>query len=263
MKPVTGLSTFANTAPPWSLPNLDADIAALQSAINDLGTYSNPLLDTSGSANTITVAQAGSLTFTLAFGLLIYVKVANTTTSSTVNINLNSGGNVIVSLPSGAPPAPGQFVAGGVYAFIYDAASPTPHWQLFSQLGTVGTFTTTLSGPYSSNPSGTLTWEREGALVSLYCNTAITGTTSSANSISASGLPAAITPSVLRIIPCLAYASGYGNGYVLGYAQVNTSNTITIALLSIAATNSPIIYQNFPAASTAGLPQGWAITYSL
>jgi len=122
-KPVTGLTTFSGSPPPWSLSSLDADIAALQAAINDLGTYANQLSDTSGTPNTITVATAGSLTASYGFGLLLYIKIANTTTSTSVNINLNSLGNVSVVLPSGSAPLVGTFVAGGVYAFIHDGTN--------------------------------------------------------------------------------------------------------------------------------------------
>jgi len=122
-KPVTGLTTFAGLAPPWQLQQLDSDIAALQNAINDLGTYSNPLQDTSGVANTITVTTAGSLTAAYNFGLLLHIKIANTTTSATVNINLNGLGNQLVKLPGGLNPVIGQFLIGAVYAFVYDGTN--------------------------------------------------------------------------------------------------------------------------------------------
>lgn len=122
-KPVTGLTTFAGSAPPWSLSQLDADFAALQAAINDLGTYANPLTDTSGTPNTITVNSAGGLTAAYGFGLLLYIKMANTTTSTAVTINLNSLGNVTVLLPQGGGPPAGAFVAAGVYPFIHDGTN--------------------------------------------------------------------------------------------------------------------------------------------
>lgn len=133
-KPVTALTTFSGLAPPWQLAQLDANIAALQTAVNDLGTYSNPLVDVSGSANAITVNAAAGLTASYAFGLLLYIKVANTTTSTTVTINLDSLGNVSVVSPGGGGPAAGAFVAGGVYPFIHDGTNFQAVTQSFASL---------------------------------------------------------------------------------------------------------------------------------
>lgn len=122
-KPLSALSTFAGSAPPWSLANLDGNFSTISGAIDDLGTYSNPLNDTSGSANQITVTSAAGLTATLNFGLLLYVKIANTTTSSTVTLNLNGLGSKTVLLPNGSAPVVGSMVANGVYGFFYDGTN--------------------------------------------------------------------------------------------------------------------------------------------
>lgn len=119
-KPIASLTTFSGSAPPWSLVSLDGNFATISGALNDLGTYSNPLTDTSGTANQITVSTAAGLTVSLAFGLLVYIKIANTTTSTTVTININSLGAQTVILPSGSGPAVGALVANGVYPFFYD-----------------------------------------------------------------------------------------------------------------------------------------------
>ncbi len=153
-KPVTGLTTFASSAPPWNLTNLDGDIAALQNAINDLGTYSNPLTDTSGAANTITVSSLAGLTASYVLGLLIYVKVANTTTSSTVNVNLNGLGNQAVKLPNGQTPPIGILVASGVYAFFYDGAS----FQLVGMLPLVASTTGVVSAPDDGGTLQAIGW---------------------------------------------------------------------------------------------------------
>ena len=122
-KPVTGLTTFAGTAPPWNLSNLDGNIAALQAAINDYGTYSNPLTDSSGVANTITVNSPAGVTASYTLGLLLWIKVANTTTGTAVTVNLNGLGNLNVKLPNGTNPPVGLLVANGVYEFYYDGTN--------------------------------------------------------------------------------------------------------------------------------------------
>lgn len=131
-KPVTGIQTFAGVSPPWNLSFLDADIAALQAALNDVGTYSNYLADSSGAANQLTVTTAGSITFALVAGVLLQVKVANSTTSATVNMTVNGGANTAVTGAGGAPLDPGALIANGVYLLQYDgtrwqALNPAPY----------------------------------------------------------------------------------------------------------------------------------------
>lgn len=125
-KPVTALSTFAGVSPPWNLSLLDADIAALQAAINDVGTYSNYLVDGSGAANQITVNTPGSVTFALVSGALLQVKIANTTTSGTVSMTVNGGANTSLVGTGGAALVPGQLVAGGIYLLLYNGTA----WQV-------------------------------------------------------------------------------------------------------------------------------------
>lgn len=373
-KPVTGLNTFAGVAPPWSLSQLDADFSALQAAINDLGTYANPLTDSSGTPNTVTVNSTAGLTAAYGFGLLLYIKIANTNTSTAVTINLNSLGNVNVVTPDGSGPPVGAFVAAGVYGFIHDGtnfqalyssvssllaanntwtgnntfspASGTPitvntvgqngidivaalNTSAILQLtatasaqayiGAVGlatqlvadsqlydivvrndtgtavrvafgstntsflinttsmsfrgpiaaalvdmtpdksSWTTTLSGGWltGSNPTGTLKWERQGTQVTIWCDTAITQTASNFSTISASALPAAITPSSNRFVTCGALESGTV-GAQAGGALVLASGSITIGLLLSGTYGS-----NFTNSGTAGIQAGWSITYSL
>jgi hypothetical protein len=141
-KPVTGLTAFDPLPPPWSTASLDSNIAALQAALNDLGTYSNPLVDTSGSPNAITVAIPAGLTGSYVFGLLLHVKVANTSTSTTVTLALGGMGTKTVLLPTGAGPPVGGLSAGGIYAFIFD--------------GTNFQVLTSASAPAAGNPTASV-----------------------------------------------------------------------------------------------------------
>jgi hypothetical protein len=122
-KPVTGQTVFASQNPPWNLLSLDANFTLLLAALNDLITYSNYVVDTSPTANTITVTTAAGLTFAYTAGVELHIKVAVTNTSQTVNINVNALGNKQVKKPDGTNPAIGAFVAGGIYPFQYDGTN--------------------------------------------------------------------------------------------------------------------------------------------
>ncbi len=129
-----------------------------------------------------------------------------------------------------------------------------------------GSWTSTLSGPYSSNPSGTIKWERQGTQVTVWCDANITGTASNNTTISCSGLPAAITPSSTRQVACVGLESGSSTGVcgLLGSAQITSGGTIIIGLAEPISTGvTPIQTGNFQNSGTCGLLAGWSITYSL
>ncbi len=129
MKPVTPLTPFAGLSPPWGLASLDNNFAALTASQNDLGTYSNPLLDISSVPNVIVATTAPGLTVNLAFGLLVYVKLNTTNTSIAVTLNLNGLGANGVVFPGNQAPGIGQLVAGATYGLLFDGVSL---WQLVS-----------------------------------------------------------------------------------------------------------------------------------
>lgn len=115
----------------------------------------NYAADSSGSANTITASLSPNITSYTA-GLNVAIKVANTTTSSTSNINLNGIGNAAVYGTDGNPLHAGALKANGVYGFIYDGAhfvlqgSPADLMQLFGSFKNLKIVTT-------SNTSSTIT----------------------------------------------------------------------------------------------------------
>ena len=79
----------------------------------------NYAVDTSATVNLITASLVPAVTGPVA-GMPIFVKIANTNTSQTVNLSLNGSANVPVINPDGTLPAPGQLVANGIYEFVYD-----------------------------------------------------------------------------------------------------------------------------------------------
>jgi len=106
------------TAPFLSV-KLGSILSAIQSGAANYGT------DTSGSANTITVAITPQPT-SLVTGQRVWVKVANTTTNSSAVMNVSGLGNVALYETSGNPLHKGGVIAGGIYPFVYDGA----HWVL-------------------------------------------------------------------------------------------------------------------------------------
>ncbi len=116
----SGNIALLSTAP-FINPKLGGFIAAVQ---NGTGVY---VVDTSGSANTITIAPSPALA-ALTAGTEVRVKVANTNTGAVV-MNTNGLGNVAVVAPNGNPIPPGALVANGLYKFAYDGS----HWQFNGQ----------------------------------------------------------------------------------------------------------------------------------
>lgn len=130
-KPISGLTVFSGQSPPWPLTSLDANFETVEEAVNDFGTYSNYLTDTSGTANAIVAAIASGATFTLGPGVCVQVKVANTTTSSTVTANIANTGNVTLIHPNQSALLPGEITAGQVVNLLYDGM----YFQLLSPSG--------------------------------------------------------------------------------------------------------------------------------
>jgi hypothetical protein len=122
-----------------------------------------------------------------------------------------------------------------------------------------GSFTGTLTG-YAANPTGTVTYRifansaGTGRLCTLYVSSAITAA-SNATSLTMTGLPSAVQPTVAVYVPCLCY----------------DTSTNVIASASIAASGSTITFgmgasfsaTGFTGSGTKGLQAGWQITYAL
>lgn len=262
-KPLPPQTTFAGVAPPWSLTNLDGNFTNVWSALNDYATYNLYLPDT-GSVNALLVTPSLGLTMTLVAGLALDIKVANTNTSTTVTLNANGTGAVTVVDPLGVAPVVGGLNAGSTYRFVYDGTvwrvTPSPVFT------STGSWTTTISGAFSSNPTGTLKYRVNSGIAVVWAEANITAATNSSNTLSCSGLPAAVTPSANRIL--IAWG-----GFVRALncpmsVTVTTSNTILLSpLLTANASNPTAVNANtsnpFDSSSTAGIYAGFSISYSL
>ena len=107
-----------------SAPFIDAKLPAMLSTIQSGAvTFAQ---DTSGAANTITVALSPTPS-ALTNGQRVSVKLANSVTGATV-MNVNGLGNVAVVTTSGAAMTTNAMVANGMYTLVYDANGN--RWQL-------------------------------------------------------------------------------------------------------------------------------------
>ncbi len=112
---ITGGNIQQLASAPFISPKLPYIISSLQ---NGGSTYAQ---DTSGAANTITVALSPALTSYVA-GQPIKVKVANTTTSGAAVMNVNGLGNVAIYDTEGNALHAGALKANSTYTFVYDGS---------------------------------------------------------------------------------------------------------------------------------------------
>ena len=69
-------------------------------------------------------------TFVLADGVRVLIEIANTTTSATPTLNVNSSGAKSIKKSDGSSLAIGDLVAGGYYEFVYDLGED--EWKVMS-----------------------------------------------------------------------------------------------------------------------------------
>jgi hypothetical protein len=120
---ISGLHVFTADAGPEALSLLDGNFSPLNVAVNNLNNFSNYYVDSSGSPNSIIVTTLGSQTVSYTAGLVLDVKVANTTTTSAPTINVNGLGNQPIQYANGNALVNAALVAGTIYRFIYDGAN--------------------------------------------------------------------------------------------------------------------------------------------
>lgn len=191
--------------------------------------------------------------------------------SITNSLSWNANADFTINAASGSPltaqvAGTSIFVANGITTPTVQGYGPTAA-ALVDMTPDKGSWTTTLSGPYTSNPSGTLKWERQGTQVTIWCDANILGTaTTSGQPITASGLPAAITPSSSRIVVCGGALEDNGTAGILGEVSVNSGGSMTIQLMKTATGANPVNVVGtgtFTGSGTTGILANWSITYSL
>ncbi len=253
-KPVSIPSTFQNQSGPIPLSQLDNNFTQVAAAINDFGTYGNYLIDISGAANQLTVATPVGTTFGYVAGVGLQVKVAVTTTLSTVNINVNTLGNQLILNSDGSSLTVGQFIAGQIISLIYDGAN----FRVFGQTSTSGTFTGTLTG-CTTAPTLSFTWTKVGNLVTISSSSGLMATSNS-TVCSITGLPASISPATNYVLqPTLVYNNSV---QCLGFVQLLPTTTTLIIYAGIVS-GANVTLGSFVSSGTKGLNSSFGITYSV
>jgi uncharacterized membrane protein YuzA (DUF378 family) len=258
-KPILIANVFATQTGPIPLSELDTNFSTAYAAINDYATYSNYLVDTSGVANTITVTTPANTTFSYTAGVQLQVKVANTTTSTAPQINVNGLGLQNIVNADGSAMVIAQIIAGQLCIFQYDGTA----FRLLSQGGSsaitgvnalavgppgtlsfgTGTVNATVGYYLNAFPvfqgsvfTGNITGctgavntscvgQTANNIVTLFLGTG-TGT-SNATTMTMTGLPAAIQPARAQNV---TVAMENNTGFVTGTATLNAgSGTITFA----------------------------------
>jgi hypothetical protein len=111
--------TFANLAPPWSLPTLDANFVSVNTAFNDssLGFVNATATDT-GTANNYVVTLPFGTPSTYNQGMTVAFVPLNSNTGSS-NITVNPLGSVSILDASGNALATGAMTAGALVTMVF------------------------------------------------------------------------------------------------------------------------------------------------
>lgn len=128
-------NVFAAQTGPIPLSQLDADFTQAANKLNNLTTPANYFVDSSGAPNVITVTVPAPLIFSYVAGMPLQVLLANTTTATAVNVNVNGLGNQLILNNDGTAPSIGSLVAGMILNLQYDGT----RFRLTSQSGVLGT----------------------------------------------------------------------------------------------------------------------------
>jgi hypothetical protein len=124
-----------------------------------------------------------------------------------------------------------------------------------------GSFTGTLTG-FGSNPTDTVFYRIIGNVVTLYLAQTFSGT-SNATTMTMTGLPAAVQPSIVRGVVCNDIINN-GNNDMFGAATIS-ADTITFYLANTSAVTNRVVRtaSAFTASGTKGLSGACVISYPL
>lgn len=257
MKPIPAPTQFGDVGPPWQLGLLDAFNDSVEASINDMGTYSNYLQDTSPTANAIVSSPAVGVTVKYSPGLKVQVRIANTNSSSTVTINIGGNGAVPVTSQAGTPLSPGFLLANGIYDMVFDGTS----FQVLGVVFQTGTFTATFTG--GINGSGVIRYSVTNGLSTLYVTGDIVLTGTSGGIALMSGMPTICIPN----FPQVGTFSGICDTSPSPQAQLGIFSVSAVGVVTIATaqlSSGRIVAGGFTSNSSGtGLFAGTQFTYPL
>lgn len=169
--------------------------------------------------------------------------------------HLGANNNARLYSSNGAAGTPSiSFVSGTTDGFYWSSAGVLGIALSGVTAGFIqqGSFTGTLTG-YAAGPTGTVTWQRIGQIVFLYCTAQISGT-SNAGTLTMTGIPAAIQPA--GNYACLLSRILDNTATSLGTASIS-GGTITFGIGVAGTTNA------FTSSGVKGVAAGFLCSYSM
>lgn len=200
-----------------------------------------------------------SATFTSYINGIIIYWVPNNTNTGASTLNVNGLGAIAIQNVDGSALLPNQLVAnqvatvalqGGVFFLVASGNTPAN----FS-----GTFTANLTGMTGST-TGTMNYVRNGALVTLRCSAANIQGTSNTPSMTMTGFPSTILPTVSTRGFC-SDVTDNGNTNVAALLLCSSGGVFTFYLGKVSGSYLQWNTSGFTSSGTKGITQGWTASY--
>lgn len=133
--------------------------------------------------------------------------------------------------------------------------------QLAAIIANAGTFTGTITGGTGGTSTVTVNYCVNGGVVTLWIDTSVAWSVSTTNTLTMTGLPAGIRPTVNRIVRCAGITD---LNAALGGCTVQTGGTLVFFLETASGSLVTLSTTAFDASSwPKGLSAGWTISYPL
>lgn len=199
-----------------------------------------------GTTNALVITPTPAMT-ALTAGQAFWFKPANTTTSGTATINISGLGTVGLANQDGTLLLAGQLIAGSYYLGV--TAGPGNPIRVIDPSRINGSFTITLTGFTSGNPTGTVNYAigSDGKGVDVWFpSVGINNTNSNATSMNGTGVPSVLSATTAKTYVIFVLDSGTATwGNVAGL----TTTTWTFNKNNVGT-------GNFTASGTKGIPTG-------
>jgi hypothetical protein len=249
----------------WMLPNTGYKISVFDQSGNQLPGYPvdhiyNQQESFWGGIDT-GFANAYMVNFNAGFsslvnGIIIYFIASNSNTCFST-LNVNGLGAIEIFNQNGSSLGAGQITGGGVTSVIYYNGK----WLLTSVLGSIqqsGSFTGTFTG-FTAPVTASVQYRIYSNVAYMFFNTTPPFGTSNSTSMTMTGLPTAMIPSVDKFILCCTEDNG--NTEQLSALAVTSSGTCTFYkyLFGSGVFNSA----GYTNSGAKGLPVDWSVSYPL
>lgn len=189
-------------------------------------------------------------------GIILYFVAANSN-SGPSTLNVNDLGAVPILNQNGTALGAGQITAGGVTSVLYYNGN----WLLTSVIGSIqqnGSFVGTFTG-FATTVTATVQYRIYNNVAYMFFNTSPPSGTSNSVSMTMTGLPAVMNPSVDKFILCCTEDNG--NTEQFSALAVSSSGTCTFQryLFGTGVFSST----GYTTVGTKGLPPDWSVSYPL